>query len=67
MKSLHRETRWPFCIISTLGWHKLSTSNHYNKVYTGLSYKVLELIHQRIMLLWQIAGIDSRSTASVHI
>jgi hypothetical protein len=54
-------------MISTLGWRKLSTSNYHIEVCMGLSYKVHELIHQRIVLLWQVAGIDSRSTASVRI
>jgi hypothetical protein len=35
MKSLHRETKCPLCIISTLGWRKLSTCLHCGTVYMG--------------------------------
>jgi hypothetical protein len=57
MKSLHRDTRWPFDMISILDWRILSLWLALCCMY-GLSYKVLELLDQRIVLVRQIAGVD---------
>jgi hypothetical protein len=35
IRSLQRETKWPFCIISTSGWRKLSTCHCSNTVCMG--------------------------------
>jgi hypothetical protein len=66
MKSLHRETKWPFCMISTLGWRKLSTCLHCGTYIWELSYKVAKLFHQHIVSIWKIAGIDSTNAASAR-
>lgn len=46
-------------MISTLGWRKLSTCLHCSTYIWELSYKVPELLHQGIIFLGKVAGINS--------